>query len=179
MKFNLLNRKVHSWVSIIVAIPIVVIIASGLLLQVKKEFTWIQPAEVRGTGKTPGISLEKILEASRTVPEAKIETWDDINRLDVRPSKGMVKVRAQNDWEIQVDLSDGKVLQTAYRRSDMIESIHDGSYFHDLVKLWVWLPAGLLLFGLWVTGIYMFFQPRWARWRRAQKAPLQNTERTP
>ncbi|NNE67966.1 MAG: PepSY domain-containing protein [Pyrinomonadaceae bacterium] len=168
MKFNLLNRKIHSWVSIIVAVPIIVIIASGLLLQVKKQVAWIQPAEVKGSGKSPEISLQKILESAKTVPEAKIETWDDVNRLDVRPSKGMVKVRAENDWEIQIDLSNGEVLQSAYRRSDIIESIHDGSFFHDYVKLWLFLPAGICLLALWLTGIYMFFQPRWARWRRSK-----------
>ena len=168
MKFNLLNRKIHNWGSIIVSIPIIIIIGTGLLLQVKKEFTWIQPAEIKGVGKTPEISLDKILEISKTVPEAGVSSWKDINRLDVRPSKGMVKVRAENDWEIQIDLKDGRVLQKAYRRSDLIESIHDGSYFHDLVKHWLFLPSAIVLLGLWLTGIYMFFQPRWARWRRSR-----------
>jgi uncharacterized iron-regulated membrane protein len=168
LKFNLLNRKIHNWGSIIVAIPIIIIIGSGLLLQVKKEFTWIQPAEIKGVGKTPKISLDQILEITKTVPEAGVSSWKDINRLDVRPSKGMVKVRAENDWEIQIDLKDGRVLQKAYRRSDLIESIHDGSYFHDLVKHWLFLPSAIVLLGLWLTGIYMFFQPRWARWRRSR-----------
>ena len=119
-------------------------------------------------GNKPEISLDRILEVSKQVPEAQIETWDDINRLDVRPSKGMVKVRAQNDWEIQIDLAKGNVLQTAYRRSDFIETIHDGSFFHDNVKLWLFLPSGIVLFLLWLTGIYMFFQPRLARWRRSR-----------
>ena len=155
-----------------IAIPVIVIIASGLLLQAKKQVTWIQPAEIRGVGKKPEISLDRILEVSKQVPEAQIETWDDINRLDVRPSKGMVKVRAQNDWEIQIDLAKGNVLQTAYRRSDLIETIHDGSFFHDNVKLWLFLPSGIVLFLLWLTGIYMFFQPRLARWRRPRWAVM-------
>ncbi len=144
------------------------IIATGLLLQLKKDVAWIQPSEVRGTGNVPEISLEKILEVSKGVPEAEVETWDDINRLDVRPSKGMVKVRAQNDWEIQIDLQKGTVLQVEYRRSDLIESIHDGSFFHDYFKYLVFLPAGICLFCLWLTGLYMFFQPRYARWRRSR-----------
>jgi len=151
-----------------VAIPILVIIASGLVLQLKKDFTWIQPAEVRGIGKTPQISLDRILEITKTVPYAEVAGWVDIIRLDVRPSKGMVKIRAENDWEVQIDLESGKVLQTAYRRSDMIESIHDGSFFHDLVKHWLFLPAGIILLVLWLTGIYMFFQPRWARRQRSK-----------
>ena len=110
--------------------------------------------------------MQEILDASKSVSEAEIKTWEDINRLDLRPSKGIVKVRAKNDWEIQIDLKTGKVLQTAYRRSDMIESIHDGSFFHDYVKLWLFLPSGIVLLMLWLTGIYMFVLPYWVRGKR-------------
>ena len=163
VKFNLLNRKVHHWASFIVALPLLVIIASGLFLQTKKQFSWIQPSEVRGVGKTPELTMPRILEISKNVPEAQIGSWEDVNRLDVRPSKGMVKVRAQNDWEIQIDLKTGEVLQTAYRRSDIIESIHDGSFFHDYVKLWIFLPSGIVLLLLWFTGMYMFILPYWVK----------------
>lgn len=169
MKFNLLNRKIHYWLAIAAAVPILVVIVSGLLLQTKKQFEWVQPAEQRGTGKSPSLSLPEILEIAKTVPEAEIKTWDDINRLDVRPSRGMLKVRAQNDWEIQIDAQTGAVLQTAYRRSDIIESIHDGSFFHDIVKMWIFLPSGIILLILWLTGIYLFFLPIWTR-RKRKKA---------
>ena len=72
-------------------------------MQTKKQFSWVQPSEVRGVGKTPELSMERVLEITKGVPEAEIETWKDINRLDVRPSKGLIKVRAENDWEIQID----------------------------------------------------------------------------
>ncbi|NNE97920.1 MAG: PepSY domain-containing protein [Pyrinomonadaceae bacterium] len=166
MKFNLLNRKVHYWASFAVAIPILVIIVSGLFLQTKKQFSWIQPGEIRGAGTTPKLSMQEILTISEGVAEAEITSWKDINRLDVRPSKGMVKVRAENDWEIQIDLETGKVLQTAYRRSDTIESIHDGSFFHDNVKLLLFLPSGIVLLVLWLTGIYMFILPYWVKRKR-------------
>ena len=166
MKFNLLNRNVHYWVSIVVAVPILIVIVSGILLQTKKQFAWIQPTELRGAGKNPSVSLPQVLEICRRIPEAEIESWDDINRLDVRPSRGMLKVWAKNNWEIQIDTETGAVLQTAYRRSDIIESIHDGSFFHDNVKLWIFLPSGIALLLLWLTGIYLFILPIWILRRR-------------
>lgn len=166
MKFNLLNRKVHYWLSIGAAVPIVIVIATGILLQVKKQFTWVQPAEQKGQSKTANLSLPQILEISKTVPEAEIKSWDDINRLDVRPSRGMLKVSAKNHWEIQIDTETGAILQTAYRRSDIIESIHDGSFFHDYVKLWIFLPSGIILLILWITGMYLFILPIWVKRKR-------------
>jgi hypothetical protein len=170
VKFNKFNRKVHYWASIVVAIPISVIILSGLMLQTKKHFAWVQPIELRGTGKIPTISLEQILEVCRTVSEAEIESWDDINRIDMRPSRGMLKVWAKNNWEIQIDTETGAVLQKAYRRSDIIESIHDGSFFHDAVKMWIFLPSGIVLLLLWLTGIYLFVIPLLAARRRQKTA---------
>ncbi len=166
MKFNLLNRKIHYWLSIGVAVPILIVIVSGILLQVKKQFSWIQPTEQRGKSKTAMISLAQVLEISKTVVEAEIETWEDINRLDVRPSRGMLKVWAKNNWEIQIDTETGAILQTAYRRSDIIESFHDGSFFHDSVKMWIFLPSGIILLILWLTGMYLFILPIWIKRKR-------------
>jgi uncharacterized iron-regulated membrane protein len=172
VKFNKFNRKVHYWASIAVAVPILIIILSGLLLQTKKQITWVQPPELRGTGKIPAISLEQLLDICRTVPQAEIESWDDINRLDVRPSRGMLKVWAKNNWEIQIDTGTGAILQTAYRRSDLIESIHDGSFFHDNVKMWIFLPSGVVLLLLWLTGIYLFVIPYLGRRRQKTRSAV-------
>ncbi|MCY7377496.1 MAG: hypothetical protein LH472_16180 [Pyrinomonadaceae bacterium] len=135
-------------------------------MQTKKQFTFIQPTEQRGAGVVPMISLTQILEISKTVPEAEIKSWDNINRLDVRPSRGMLKVSAKNHWEIQIDTQTGAILQTAYRRSDIIESIHDGSFFHENVKMWIFLPAGIVLLFIWLTGIYLFVLPISVKRRR-------------
>lgn len=168
MHFNVLNRKVHYWASFIVAVPVLVIIATGLLLQSKKHWAWVQPTEQRGVGSTPVISLDQILESVRQVPELGVTGWDDVNRMDVRPEKGVVKVWLNSGWEAQVDLSTGDVLQVAYRRSELIESIHDGSFFGgDWTKLGLFMPAGLTLLLLWLGGMWMWWVPFRARRLRA------------
>jgi uncharacterized iron-regulated membrane protein len=167
VQLNVLNRKVHYWASFIVAVPVLVIIASGLLLQLKKHWSWVQPAELRGTGSTPAIDLPGILASVMQVRELNVRGWDDVNRLDVRPGRGVVKVWLNSGWEVQVDLGTGRVLQTAYRRSDLIESIHDGSFFGDnWTKLGLFLPAGLTLFLLWLSGLWMWWVPFSAKRRR-------------
>jgi uncharacterized iron-regulated membrane protein len=177
MKFSTLNRKVHYWLAFACALPVVVILATGLMLQLKKQVSWVQPPEQRGSAKVPSVPFERILELCRSVPAAQIATWEDIHRLDVRPSRGMLKVTAKNNHEIQIDTHSGEILQVAYRRSDIIESLHDGSFFHDAVKLWIFFPAGVLLFVLWLTGIYLFVLPYWVRWRR--KGPVRSVVRGP
>ncbi len=169
MSLSRLNRWIHHWATLIVAIPVMIMITTGVLLLLKKDIEWIQPSSERGTGRAPVISFEKLLTAVQSVPEAQISGWGDVDRLDVRPSKGMVKVRAENRWEIQLDATTAEVLKVAYRRSDLIESIHDGSFFHENAKLWVFLPAALVLAVMWVTGLYLFALPHVARARKRRK----------
>jgi len=165
---NTWSRKSHRWGAIMIALPIAVVIGSGILLQLKKEMVWIQPPTVSGVmngSPDDGMSatFDEILAAAMAVPEAEITGWDDVDRLDVRPDKGIVKVRGANRWEVQVDTATGEVVEVAYRRSDLIESIHDGSWFHDAAKLWVFLPSGAVLLALWLTGVYLWILPIWAK----------------
>lgn len=166
MKFNLLNRKVHYWAAFAISVPLLVMIGSGILLHLKKHSSWIQPTELSGAGGDLLIGFDEILETCRAIPQMRVGTWSDINRIDVRPSKGMLKVWAKSDWEAQIDTRTGEVLQVAYRRSDLIEAIHDGSWFHDSIKLGLFLPTGIVLLLLWVTGMYLFALPFIVRRRR-------------
>lgn len=166
MRLTHLNRRIHYWATAFIALPILVVIASGVLLQMKKNWRWVQPEEQRGTGTEPAIDLETLLASVKTVPEMNVRGWDDVNRIDVRPSKGVAKVWLRNGWELQVDLGTGRVLQTAYRRSDLIESIHDGSFFGDWTKLGLFLPTGIVLLVMWVTGLWLFIAPLVRKSRR-------------
>jgi hypothetical protein len=140
-----------------------------VLLQFKKQSGWIQPPTQKGTSGDLIVSFDRILEVARTVPEAEVATWDDIDRLDVRPGKGVVKVRCKSRHEIQIDTATGDVLQVSVRRSDLIESIHDGSFFHEGAKLWIFFPAALVLTGMWGTGLYLFIRPYIARRRNTAR----------
>lgn len=159
MKFKKLNRSIHKWASIVIAIPFIVILVTGILLLLRKEFAFIQPPTVKIESSVPTISFDNILASAQSVDIAQIKTWEDIDRLDVRPSKGIIKVRAKSEWEIQIDASTGTVLQTAYRRSDFIEKIHDGTFWQAQANLWLTLPIAITLLLISLTGVILFFMP--------------------
>ena len=159
MHFNVLNRKVHYWASAIIAVPLFIIICTGIVLQLKKHWSWVQPPEQRGSVKAPVLELSDILEAVKKDSRLGVTSWDDVNRLDVRPDKGIVKVWLKSDWEAQVDLGTGEIKQVWFRRSDWIESIHDGSIFGDVVKLGLFFPTAITLLLLWLGGMWMWLYP--------------------
>jgi len=164
MKFNPRKhfRKLHRWFSIFVIIPFLIVLLSGLLLQVKKQFDWIQPPTQTGTPWQLILTFDEILAIVKSVSDAEINSWKEIDRLDVRPDEGIIKIRTIDSREIQIDASDGEVLQIATRRSDIIEAIHDGSWFHDRAKLWIFLPSAIFVAFLLFTGLYLFIYPYFA-----------------
>ena len=161
MKSHILYRKAHYWGSLIIAVPTLIMITTGILLLVKKEFQWIQPPSQKGMsqGAVPTQSFEKLFKRAQMTPEMQVKKWTDLERIEVKPGKGIIKFISINCWELQMDTRTGEVLSLAKRRSGIIESIHDGSWFTSWMKLWVFLPVGLLLVGLWLTGIYLFLLP--------------------
>lgn len=166
MSFKKTNRTIHKWGSIIIALPLLIVCVTGILLLLKKEFSFIQPPTIKGTSPVPSLSFEQILSAAQSVDSAEIHNWDDINRLDVRPTKGLIKIRSNNDVEIQIDSGSGEVLHVAIRRSDFIESIHDGTFFEKNANLWLMLPVGIISVILLFTGVILFFQPYFKKKKR-------------
>ncbi len=172
-----LIRKLHRWGAIVTLVPMLLVIVTGLLLQVKKEFAWVQPPTQRGKSQAMEVDWRTILEAAKQVEEAEVNDWNDIARLDVRPDRGLIKIFCNNHWELQIDSADGSLLSSTYRRSDWIESLHDGSFFADWAKLYIFLPNGFILLGLWFTGVYLWWLPIGVKRKKQRKQLLTDIKR--
>ena len=164
MKPNLkrIIRQTHYWLSLAIVVPAAVMFMAGSLLMLKKQVDWIQPPTQIGAapGDMPQISFTQMLEAAQSHPEAQIDNWNDIDRIDIRIDKGIAKLQANSGWEVQIDIKNGDILSVAFRRSDLIEQIHDGSFFSSFAKFFVFLPTGILLIIMWGSGVYLFVLPR-------------------
>ena len=173
MTFNFVNRRTHAWISICFAVPLIVVILSGILLQLKKQLPFVQPVERSGVTHEPVATPTHYLEAINRGKQDGEVTWKDIQRVDIRPSKGIPKVILKSDVEYQIDLGTGHILQRELRMSDFIESLHDGSFFAgDISKLGVFLPAAIGLLILWLSGIYMFWLPVISKWKKKRRTNI-------
>jgi uncharacterized iron-regulated membrane protein len=175
MKTQVLFRKVHHWGSIIIALPLIIMIGAGILLMLKKEIEWIQPSNEKGVERKaiPMANMEDLFIAAKSIEKAGFTSWNKLERADLKPGKGIIKFVSATQWEVQVDTSTAKVLQVAKRRSDIIESIHDGSYFADWMKLGLFLPVGIVLFILWLTGVYLFVLTEYKRAKMRKKLKIE------
>lgn len=172
LSWTRLNRQIHYWGALAVALPAVLIIVTGILLIVRSEFSWLQPEAMRGEVGAPRVTYAEILVIACGIPQAEVSGWEDISRINTYPRTGLIKIRAKNYWEIQIDQKSGDVLQVAFRNSNVIHNLHTGRFFHKWAELGVFLPAAIVLFVLWISGLYMFLFPLLRkRWMRLQAGP--------
>jgi len=151
-------QNIHNWITLCIMIPLFILTITALVLMMKEQSNCVQSSTVRGGETTPTVLFETILDSVKAASGGSVTTWDDINRIDVRPSKGVAKVQLEDLREIQIDLATGEVLQAAVRCSDCIEDIHTGGYFGYRVKFGVLFVVVLLMFIQIITGIYLWLR---------------------
>jgi uncharacterized iron-regulated membrane protein len=158
-------RKWHKWVGISLAIFILISALTGILLSWKKEVDLLQPPTQKGQAKSLGqwLPLDTLasLASSSFYQLHPDQSGNPIDRIDVRPGKGIAKVLFENGyWEVQIDGATGSILSTNRRHSDWIEALHDGSIIADWFK---WLSMNYLGLGLVfmiLSGFWLWLGPK-------------------
>jgi len=165
-------RKIHKVIGLTIAILLVISAATGIFLGLKKEFDFIQPPTLKGQSDQLS-DWRPISELAEVAAKAFHKAHPDhsntgIDRMDVRPSKGIVKVLFEKGWwEVQVDGSTAEVLSIKRRNSDWIEQLHDGSIISDGFKLVSMNVLGIGLLVMIFTGWFLWYGPR--RYRRMKR----------
>ncbi len=157
------SRKIHRVSAGFAGVPILLIVITGILLQVKIWVPWIQPPSQKGSVLDPSLSLNVLLDASKTVSAADVLSWSDIRSIDIRPSSKTARVRTSSEYEITIDLGTGKVIQAAPRRTGILIELHEGKFFGDMFRYGVFLPSAILLLVIWITGLCLLVLPKLKR----------------
>jgi Uncharacterized iron-regulated membrane protein len=157
---NRFMRKWHRWVSIIITIPFLITLVTGIVLATRGFNTWVQPQYEAIDAAGLNVSFEQILAAARSVPEAEIKEWKDVSQIDIRPGPGNIRLRAKKtQWEIQISGVTGEVTGKGIRRASFLVSLHEGAYFGPVVRYGIFFPSALGVFFLLVSGVVIFVQP--------------------
>ncbi len=90
-----------------------------------------------------------------------------------------LKAQLADGREVQLDLATGRILQIAVRRTDLIEALHDGSYFGgEGAKLGFFLPVACAFVLLIGSGLWMWWYPIQVR-RRVARDQGRSGQRAP
>lgn len=166
-------RKIHRITGAFLFVFFFVLAFSGLLLGWKKHSGgMILPKSYKGKSTNPKdwLTLDDLHNRAVKIAHEQIspELSIELERIDVRPDKGMVKFVFIQDYRgIQLDLTTGELLHIERRNSDFIENIHDGSILDYLagtdgeyLKLFYTSMMGLSLLTFTITGFWLWFGPK-------------------
>lgn len=151
----------HLWMGIGFTGVILMICLTGILLNHKRPFGLMPDVEHTPTG-----AFEEALPLAELVRLATAAASDEaaaagVDRMDVRPGDGLVKVRFDDaaTTEVTVDLNTGAVLLVGERKDVFLEKLHSGEIFGDN---WILLSdaAAIALALLIISGYWMWLYPR-------------------
>lgn len=155
----------HLWVGVLFTVVLLVISVTGILLNHKRGLGLMPEVEHAPTG-TFGTSLslgELGARALKEVGDARTPE-EGIDRMDVRPRDGLVKVRMRDpsSTEVTLNLADGRVLHVGARGDVFLEKLHSGEIFGSRGVLLSDAGAVALTL-LLITGYWLWLRPRWRR----------------
>lgn len=173
-------REIHRKTGALLFVFFFVIALSGLFLGWKKHSNGLLlPQSTKGTSTNlkEWLPLDSLHQKACKIAHDSIDPQLslDLDRIDIRKDKGMVKfVFTDSFWEVQLDGATGNLLQVARRRSDFIETIHDGSFLDQIfgttggeLKVVYSSVMGLALLIFTVTGFWLWYGPK--RMRKQSK----------
>ena len=162
----------HLWFGVLFTVVLTVIAVTGILLNHKRGLGLMPdvPHEPSAPFSTslPIDSLAILaLAAAAATPGLIEETGGTdplkaIDRMDVRPRNGFVKVRLRDraSTEFTIDLASGNVLHVGKRGDVFLEKLHSGETLGDGWILLSDAGAIALLITL-VSGYWLWLAPKW------------------
>ena len=163
---------IHLWLGVIVTVSLVSISITGILLNHKRGLGLMPDVEHAPTAPfEQAIHVERMAHAAlEAAPQHARGDWRPgdpvdiklIDRMDVRPRNGFVKVRLRDkaSMEMTVDIATGKVLHVGRRGDAFLEKLHSGEAFGG--QGWVILSdiAAVALLLTLITGYWLWLAPR-------------------
>ncbi|MCY7379315.1 MAG: PepSY domain-containing protein [Gemmatimonadaceae bacterium] len=157
----------HLWLGVIFTAALLVISATGILLNHKRGLGLMPDVAHEPSAPFAGaLSLDSLTSIALVAVGRAPATLGDVDRMDVRPRSGYVKVRVRDarSTEVTVDLATGRVLHVGPRGDVYLEKLHSGEAFGDR---WVLLSdaAAIALVITIVSGYWLWLFPKVRRAR--------------
>jgi hypothetical protein len=168
---------VHLWLGVVSTVALIAISVTGILLNHKRGLGLMPDVSHEPSGRFgAALPLERLAHAALVAaPSSARGAWQPtdsvdialIDRMDVRPRDGFVKVRLRDkaSMEMTVDLTSGRVIHTGRRGDVFLEKLHSGEAFGGRFVLLSDFAAVVLVLTL-ITGYWLWLVPKISRGAR-------------
>jgi uncharacterized iron-regulated membrane protein len=152
----------HLWLGIVTTVMLAIVSITGVLLNHKRGLGLMPDVPHQPSGPfESALPLAALAEAAGAHVGPEI-AGSGVERMDVRPSDGLVKVRFNDRLvtEVDVDLVTGAVLGASARNDVFLEKLHSGEIFGS--RRWVILSdiAAVGLIVVLVSGVWLWLYPK-------------------
>lgn len=151
----------HLWLGIISTVLVILVCITGILLNHKRGLGLMPdvPNEASGVLAT-ALPIGELAARAEAAVGADVAAAG-IDRMDVRPGDGLIKVRFDDRavTEATVDIHTGEVLHVGARNDVFLEKLHSGEIFGSRGILLSDFAA-IVLTILVITGIWLWIYPR-------------------
>ena len=150
----------HLWMGVAATAILLVISVTGVLLNHKRGLGLMPDVPDAPAAFANALPLPRLGElAAAAVPAAVADAG--IDRMDVRPDAGLIKVRFDDAdvTEVTLDFATGAVLHVGARNDVFLEKLHSGEVFGDAWVLLSDAGAVLLVLAL-ISGFWLWLYPK-------------------
>jgi hypothetical protein len=182
MRLSRAAFHVHLWLGVLSTMALLSISVTGILLNHKQRLGLMPNVQHEPTAPLSStIPLERLAYAAlEAAPQEARRDWQPgdvvnialIDRMDVRPRSGYVKVRLRDkaSMELTVDLATGRVLNVGRRGDVFLEKLHSGEALGSAFVILSDVAAVALVLTL-MTGYWLWLVPKLGRGLRGPGAP--------
>jgi hypothetical protein len=166
---------IHLWLGVLSTVILIAISVTGVLLNHKRGLGLMPDVPHEPTGAfAAAVSLHDMARAAlEAAPEASRPGWKPgdsvdialIDRMDVRPRNGFVKVRLRDKaaMEMTVDINTGRVIHVGKRGDVFLEKLHSGEAFGGLPYVLISDFGAIALVLTLITGYWLWLVPKLRR----------------
>lgn len=146
-------KKSHRVVALTITTPLLMIVLTGVVLQVRNSSEYLQPSLIENGNRPPSaiIPLEALL---------KKYGEKNIDQIIYRPKKNLILVRHHSGLELQLDPTSGAILKEGVRRTNFLIELHQGSWLGRVGQWGIHLLTGLGLLYLIGSGLVIYPRKR-------------------
>ena len=171
-RFSRIAFFVHLWLGVISTVALIAISITGILLNHKRGLGLMPDVAHEPTGEfVNAVSVERWAAAAlAAAPPESRPGWSPgdsvdialIDRMDVRPRDGYVKVRLRDkaSMEMTVDINSGQVVHTGRRGDVFLEKLHTGEIFGGQPFVILSDIAAMALVLTLITGYWLWLVPK-------------------
>lgn len=174
-RLSRISFYLHLWLGVIVTVALVAISVTGILLNHKRGLGLMPEVPHEPTAPFErAIPLERLAHAAlMAAPDSARGGWTPgepvdvrvIDRMDVRPRDGFVKVRLRDkaSTEATVDIASGQVIHVGRRGDVFLEKLHSGEIFGGQPYVILSDIAAIALLITLITGYWLWLAPKFTR----------------